>query len=168
MKFGKTLTHPRETDPAAVAFAKAPQSLGRNTVAIILHQQDRDIVLATEVDDHALRGGMAVDVGERFLENAKESDLRIPMKPVDKIIDVELNLETAPLRKTFHVPAQRGSQGKLIEQRRMQDIGEGANVVVYLLREIGGLNQGFADIETGAIEALGQVTERLIDLLITI
>ena len=108
MKLSEAFSHPREADAAAMALPKAPKRLGRNAVAIIRDQQNCDIVFATNVNDYAFRSGMAVDVRQSFLENAKESDLRILVKPIDKIINVEINFETAPLRETFHVPAGCG------------------------------------------------------------
>src|SRR5690242_7176306 len=73
--------------------------------------------------------GVALDVGERLLSNAEKAHFQFGGKTAECIGQVEVYADTAALRETRGVPAQRGGQSELIEQRRVQEIGYGTDLL---------------------------------------
>ena len=66
-------------------------------------------------------------VGEAFLQHTKQSGFGIGGEPDQFFVYGYAQMNAAALFETFGIPEHRGSQAAFIEERRMQEIGEGAN-----------------------------------------
>jgi len=119
-----------------VALSKAAQGFLRNAVAVILYQKNRDIIFAAEVDYYGSRSGVTVNVGESFLENAEQSDLRVFVKAVGEVIGAEVDVQAAALSETFYVPTSGGVQSEFVEERRMEEVGDGADFGEAAVQEV--------------------------------
>ena len=140
-EFSGALAHSSDADTGAAG----PQLYNPfdHAFPVILHFND-DLVLSPHQGDSDFpRPGMAKDVGQRFLNDAKHCRLQFGREP-GKIgwLHFERGFDAAALGQSVQVPAQGGDQAHFIEQGRMQKMGQAAN----LLR--GMINQavGFADL----------------------
>ena len=69
---------------------------------------------------------MAMNVSERFLHNAKNSGLAFRGQPSQVGIQIQIDADLTPFRKSFHVPANRRRKPRLVEQGRVQQMRDGA------------------------------------------
>ena len=69
---------------------------------------------------------MSVHVRQSLLYRSEQCDLDIPVHPSKRWGQFEIHLDSASLREAVHVPTSRRPEPRFIQQRRMQEIGDGA------------------------------------------
>jgi len=84
---------------------------------------------------------MLVDVGQPFLDDAEESGLHLTREPAEIGWNFDVDLYPGPLVETLGVALQRGREPDLVEQGRMQEIGDGPNLGGAGSRQIDGLGE---------------------------
>src|ERR1700683_4539433 len=70
---------------------------------------------------------MPIDVGEGFLEYAKEHDFDVVSQAAEVLRDAYIGPYAAAGRESFHKPSRGRSQPQLLEQGRMEQVRHGAN-----------------------------------------
>src|SRR5690349_19765237 len=93
---------------------------------------------------------MAMDIGEGFLNEAKDDQFRILGKPAEVLRNAQVNLEAAALGETLHIPTEGFGEAVFVEKRRMQQIRHGTNFLTQLLDEFFGLLGVFGKLRAGA------------------
>jgi hypothetical protein len=64
---------------------------------------------------------MAVDVGERLLDDAKNRELQALLDPAELIGDFDMHRDSSTLGEKFGVGTQRGNQAGLFQHGRVQN-----------------------------------------------
>src|SRR5690348_7116453 len=127
----------RDVDQMSASLRRFHQGDGHSLSVVSDRQRDnrsdlgRYALLQGEM--HLGGFGMSVDIGQRFLRDAKQSCLDIARQTTYAGRKVELNGDFRSLGKAFAEPAQCRWQAGLVEHRRMQKIGYGANLTLALL-----------------------------------
>src|SRR5438874_5291187 len=85
---------------------------------------------------------MAMNIGEAFLYHAEKRGFQIPRQPIKIVGHLEINSDAAASRKALYIPAESGSEASFIEQRRMKQIGNGADVRSHVLDQSFALGHG--------------------------
>src|SRR5579872_546120 len=81
---------------------------------------------------------MAMNIGEAFLDDAKQGKLIVAVKTLEGCGEIERYLNTAPCCEPIDVFRQCRLQANLVQKRRIQEMGHRANVFGHLRNE--GLN----------------------------
>ena len=126
-QLGEALAHAGQADAAGVAAAEALEDIGVEAPAVVGDDEDDEVVGTEDLDVHRAGLGMAVHVGERFLENAKQSQLDLPGKTLHNLRQMQLDLNATALGKALGIPASSGVKTQFIEQRRMEQVGNGSD-----------------------------------------
>ena len=84
---------------------------------------------------------MPVDVGQPFLDDAEERGLHLAADAAEIGGDFDLDLDSGPLVETLGVAPQRGREPDLVEQGRMQEIGDGPNLRGARSRQVDGFGE---------------------------
>ena len=77
--------------------------------------------------------GMSVNIGQRFLRDAKQRSLDIARQTADIGRNIQVDSNFCSLGKAFAEPAQCRQQAGLVEHWRVQQIGHGADLALALL-----------------------------------
>src|SRR5947209_1376626 len=72
---------------------------------------------------------MAMDIGQTFLGDSKKSEFTIWREPREFRRNIHGNLDFAALTKSVGEGCEDSWQSHLVQQRRVQEIGRGANFV---------------------------------------
>ena len=94
-----------------------------------------------ESDPSHIAAGMALDIRERFLHDAKQGQLHFRGQAAELIWCIEIDGNSAALGKSRRKPAQSRQKTEFIEQRRMKKIGNRAHLLHALFKRIGALEQ---------------------------
>src|SRR5215472_7395112 len=129
------LARPPDSDSRRTPVTHGVALFRRDTSAAVLHFQ-ADLTIRTANTDSgvgALR--VTVNVREAFLYNSKKSRLQVWREPTQIIGDVEINSDLAPFRETVQVRAQARCKSNFVEQRRVEQMRDGAQLLRKLLYE---------------------------------
>ena len=113
---------PARPIPPAWPPRKRLQDVGVKSPAVVGDGEDDEIVSTEDLNVHRAGLGMAMHVGKRFLENAKQSQLDLLGKALDNFRQMQIDLNAAALRKAFGVPASSRMETEFIEKRRMKKV----------------------------------------------
>lgn len=95
-----------------------------------------------DADVRGFAAGMAVNIAETFLHHAEDGQLQFVGQAVE-FVDGQIDLDGGALLQALDIPSQGGAQAEFIEQRRMEQVGSGANFLIQFASEGDGfLDQG--------------------------
>ena len=106
---------------------------------------------------------MALNVGEAFLHDAEECDFDGLRQAAEVLGKDEFGFNAAAFTEAVNIFLEGGDQAKFIEQRRMQQVGEGANLAGHLLEEDAGFFQGAFGGFTERSSRLADLSEAQVD-----
>jgi hypothetical protein len=81
-------------------------SLSRGMPFPILHFNPDGAIFASDTYYGGLGSGVTMNVRQTLLNKPKYQQFHIRREPPEFVADAELNIQTAPLSKTFNVPTQ--------------------------------------------------------------
>ena len=113
-----------------------------DAVAIVLNFEGDLGGIAINTDASGLAAGVPVNIGEGFLDNAEDDQLHIGSKPSEVIRNGEIDFEEAAIHEAHDVPAKSAGEAAFFEQRRMEQVRSGPNLLAQLTDEVGSLLQG--------------------------
>jgi hypothetical protein len=88
-ELSKPFSHTPQSNPRRGPTLEASQNVEGNTLPIIGHRESDVSVVAQDAHIHGLGGGVAVHVGERFLQDAEQGDFNPAREPGDRFVDAE-------------------------------------------------------------------------------
>ena len=88
-----------------------------------------------------LTARVAMNVGQRLLNDPKERRLRVARQPLETLGQIEVHFDAAALGKPAGVPSQRRQQARFVEKRRVKQIGQRPDFGHRLLRQRDALGQ---------------------------
>src|SRR5262249_39229440 len=122
-----SFAHASHADAGRACLGYLGQFLGRYAFSPIA-DVDSDVIAGP---DEAKAGHgtsrVAKNIGQAFLDDAEDGGFEILRKPAEVFGQVEINGNLAAFRKAFDVPAQGRTQAGFVEQRRVEQVGNGAN-----------------------------------------
>ena len=140
------LLHAGQTDPEdrrVAVVIRRKHLRAREPAAVVLHrQQDRAQTSARwplfghrQPDLHLAAAGVAVRVAERLLRHPEQRGLDVPGDPAARQFRGHLDgdREAAAACKALRIPPQRRGQPHLVEQGRVEEVGERADLPLALL-----------------------------------
>ena len=113
-------------------------------MAVVDDFESEERVLLGETDFGGGAAGMALNIGKTFLNDAKESDFERLRQALELGIGNELGLNPAAFAKAVGVLLEGGDETEIVEERRMEQVGERANLARHLLGEIASAIEGAA------------------------
>ncbi len=133
-ELGHTFTHAWDAD-AETSFAGRRTAVGGkgHAVAKVDDFEGEVGFLLAETDLGGGTAGMALNVGETFLDDAEESDFEGLRETLEIGASDELRVDAAALTEALDVFLESGEKAKIVEQGRMEEIGKGADFTGHLL-----------------------------------
>src|SRR6266849_5572072 len=110
--------HAHRAERLAIGF----QDIARDALAGVLHFEKHGTVFDTYANAGGRAAGMAVDVGEAFLEHAEGNQLHVAWQAPEIAAEVERNVNAAAPGKAFDVPGYGSLQPHFLQHRRIQEI----------------------------------------------
>src|SRR4029077_11110902 len=138
LEFAAKLRHPfahaknTNTETAAGAVPALHGVLGHAATAVAHIEVDASGI-AAQANRGRLAAGVALNVCQTFLNDAKESSLGFLWEAAKAGLQVQLHFHAAALAEAFGVLFDGGNQAELVQKRRVQEIGESANLTRHLL-----------------------------------
>src|ERR1700722_14815782 len=114
---------------------------GRETLAPVAHFQADFAGGAGDADAGSRAAGGAVHVGERFLHDAEDGGFTFAGEASEVRRQLDFDRNVAALGKFLDEPAQRGLQTHFVEQRRMQQVRDGAQVIGHVAQDFQAVGQ---------------------------
>src|SRR6478736_856321 len=111
----RPFTHGAQADPA-------PVRAWWDSAALIGDLQPENTAIKGNLDCSGQAAGMTMDIGKRFLHDAKDCQFNIEPQVVQLPLTMQSDLNSRPFGKTFNVSAQRYTQAQLLQQWRMQQV----------------------------------------------
>src|SRR5207302_9480184 len=139
-------TFPYSADADAGRVLRMYRQRQSHAFALVFHVQPDLVGQSGDGDFRGRAAGMAMHVGETLLDNTEQRQLEFAAEASKIFWNFKLNLDLTALRKTGNVPAQSGEQAYFVEQRRMKQIREGAD-----------LAQGFVQKRITFVEELEEI-----------
>ena len=124
--------HTLQADAGALGLAVLPRG---QTFAPVANFEGQFAMLAGDADAGARAPGMAMHVGEGFLDDAEDGGFTFAGQAAQVRGQFQFHLNVAAFGKFFDEPAQRGAQTHFVEQRRMQQVRDGAQVVGHIAQD---------------------------------
>ena len=121
MEFAGAFLHAGESDAQGMIFGQA--------LAVIGDLHDDGVIRGFQRDGDAAGSGVFVHVGEAFLDNAEDGGLEILREARQVARNLEVRGDFAALREALDVNRQGRLETGLIEQRRMQQMRERADLL---------------------------------------
>jgi|SRR5208282_379422 len=142
-ELGHALTHARNAHAEACDIGLGWAVGGKLHAATVIDdlQGYRRRVFA-ETDGGGVAAGMALNVGEAFLNDAEEGDFDGLRQAAEVLGKDKFGFNAAALAETADIFLESGDQAKFIEQRRMEKVGEGADFAGHLLQKGAGFFEG--------------------------
>src|ERR1700730_6857740 len=111
--------------------------LGGDALPVVLnfHANIPVALRDTNPGDRTVR--VPMNIGKAFLHDAKNLGLQVPRQTAKVFRNIEVDCDLATLGEAFDVPSQRGTKSGFIQQWRMQQIRNGANVGAHVVDERG-------------------------------
>ena len=79
---------------------------------------------------------MTVYVSQTLLNDPKDRNFHFVRQPAKIFGDFQIHLNMAALREAIYIPAKGGGKAGDIEQRRMQQMGDRANLARDLIDQV--------------------------------
>ena|SRR5882757_2713307 len=128
-ELGHAFAHASDADAEARLTAMGSAIRRDDHAAAEIRNFEGDAIgIFAQCDLGALAAGMALDVGETFLGDAKEGGFGHLRKAAKTGEEFEGSFDAAALAETVDVFLKGGDEAKVIEQWRVQEIGESANL----------------------------------------
>jgi hypothetical protein len=96
---------------------------------------------------------MFTNVRKALLDYPKDCGLNIQGHPRGVMRQIKINEDSAALRKAFHKLTQGWEDTKLLQERRMKNIGEGSHLGETAARELATLGELGARLHAGELLA---------------
>src|SRR5450755_4866070 len=132
------LTHSSDSHSRALRLNRSQSFRGHSSSAVFNLYAD-SVFFALNSNQRGLASGVAMNVGQAFLHQAEYDDFHFGWESSEIIGNLQINLKTAALRKTLHVPVQRGRNTGFIQQRWMQKIGSSTQFSRQVLDQLFGV-----------------------------
>src|ERR1035438_4436254 len=87
---------------------------------------------------------MLVNIRQPFLDNAEKGGFQVVVEPPEISRDLDLDLEPGSLVETLGITLQRARKAGFVEQRRMQQTGDGSNLREAGSRQLAGLGESLS------------------------
>src|SRR3979490_1475227 len=113
------LTHSRDPHSRALR-SKRSQLFRRDSFAMILNPQQNAVGVAREAYGRSFAPGMAMNVSQPLLYDAKNRQFKVGGEPAEVLRNVKLDIQIATFLQTLHVPMNRLRQAVFIQEGRMQ------------------------------------------------
>ena len=137
-----SFAHSRDADTGTLIANRGESCFGYAR-AVILNLQRDGGDFASQADHRRLGVGMAMNIGQTFLDDAKEGHFHIAGQSSKVVGNVQVDFQSAALRQSGHEPADGFGQTAFVEQRRMQKVRDGANLFAQLTNQLVALLSGF-------------------------
>src|SRR5713101_4773106 len=118
-----------------------------STFALVRNFQNKGVVVQQQADGGGWTAGMAVDVGERLLQDTKDGELNVRRQATKSWGNFKSSPDTAAFGKSIEIPGNGRVQPHFFEHGRIKQIRYSANflygifgdlrAVVQLLKMIG-------------------------------
>src|SRR5208282_2972651 len=140
------LRHPfaHANDSDAESSARFVELLARslgNAAPLIAYLQHDPGRLSVQANASRAAAGMPLNVGQAFLDDPEEGRLSFLGQPAKSGRNSHLHPDAAPLAESLSVFLYCGGQSQLIEQRRMQQVRECADLAGHVLEHVAGVAQ---------------------------
>src|ERR1700722_20154181 len=96
---------------------------GRESSSRVCDVQAKPAILRLDANACGLAAGVAMDVGQAFLDQAEDGQFGVLRQSFRTGGDLQIDVDPAALRKAVDIPAKGGIQSHLIEQRGVQQMG---------------------------------------------
>ena len=114
----------------------------RHAFAEVADTQGDAAVGTRDLDLGAIGLGVAVNVGEGFLNDAEQSDLDRAGEAAEVVGEIHLNVHTAASSKALDVPLDGGRESGFVEQGRVEQVRDGAGFAAGLVNELDSFGEG--------------------------
>src|ERR1700722_2893168 len=156
-ELGHAFAHAGDAD-AEARLAAMGGAVGRNdhAAAEVGDFEGDALRIFAEDDLGALAAGVALDVGEAFLGDAEERGFGNLGKAPKTGEEFEGSFDAVAFAEPVDVFLERGGEAEVVEQRWMEEVGEGADFAGHLLEKFAGL---FERAVRGFVERLRGLPE---------
>lgn len=128
----QALPHAAKTD-AGSTRTQLQLLFQRYTLTCVLNLDDDAAIFFTNRYLRGIAFGMTMNIRETFLHQPENGNFHLVGHARELRRNLEANVDLAALREAIHVPANgRGKAGR-IEQRWVQQVGNGSNLLADLL-----------------------------------
>src|SRR5215469_3492166 len=103
---------------------------------------------------------MTENVRQAFLNYPKKRSFLLGRKARKATRTLDLDLNSTPLPKTIRIPLESRGKPELIEQGRMQHVGERADFVLDLAHESDRIDNRPLDVDTRFVQTFCDLVER--------
>src|ERR1700722_14985324 len=103
---------------------------------------------------------MPVNVCEKFLEQAEQSDLRVFRQAPETGFDAEFHFDTTAFGESGGKGSKRGTKAGFVQQERMEKVRNGTNLLDHFFGEIAGRLQKLVSDNIFLGERLSYTCER--------
>ena len=107
---------------------KAIQNFSRHSPAEILNGKDNLCGVFGDAHVNRAAPGMTMNIGESFLQNSEQRSLGPARQPAQVLGKFQGRGDSAASPETLNIPSGCGDETRLIEQRRMKQMREGARI----------------------------------------
>ena len=139
-ELAEALAHAAHSDAGLTSAGYFRLLLRRNAFAGVLHLNTQLICSLCDANGSAAAAGMPVHIRQAFLNNAKYRRLQFGRQAAQVGRQIEADLDFTALRKAFHIVLQCRNEADFIEQRRMEQMGNGANLARKLCYQVRAFN----------------------------
>src|ERR1700722_4870989 len=116
-----TLAHSSDSHSRAVGLNRGQPSRGHSP-SLVFHLYVNSVFFSRNSNQRNLASRVTMNVCQAFLHQAEYNDFHFGWESSEIVGNLQINLQTAALRKTLHVPTQCGRNARFIQQRWMQKI----------------------------------------------
>ncbi len=121
-KMAHTLAHSPDAHSRALGLNRS-QSFRRHSLSLVFNLYVDRVLFAIKSNERSLAFRVTMNVCQAFLHKAEYDEFHFGGKSSEIVRNLQINFQTAALRKTLHVPTQCGRNSGFIQQRWMQKIG---------------------------------------------
>ena len=167
---------PRQTDP--LLHSHDPQPLRRTRRdgkpdAVVGHRQADTTAGRCHLDRHPTGAGMPDDVAQRRLRHVVEARRHRGRNRLGQVADPQIDANRAVAPKVGHVGPQRRLQAQVVQDRRVQAVGEAVHIVRQLHQPVPDGPEALRGRARGAghpglqrLDVEGQHREPLVDVVV--
>src|SRR5258708_34135382 len=95
----------------------------------ILDFDSHFVLQARDADLSRRTSGMAMDIRQGLLHQPKNGRLQIARQPIEIVRELQLHRDLAAFGKSLDVHPESGSKPRFIEQRRVEEVGNRADIL---------------------------------------
>jgi hypothetical protein len=110
------LAHSSDSHSGALGLNRS-QSFRGNSSSLVFNLNVDGVFFALNPNLRSLAPRVTMNVGQAFLHKAEYNEFHLGWESPEIVRNLQINLQTAALRKTLHVPTQRGRYTSFIQQR---------------------------------------------------